>query len=46
MMFKKMSIEVKFYLNLIDTTKVVNQDNYYNKLFQNKNFLSMHFTEY
>ena len=39
------SIEVKFFFNLIDTTKVVNKSNYYNKFFGNKDILTMHYKD-
>ena len=40
------SIEVKLFLNLMDTTDVVSKFNYYYKFFENKDFLNIHFKEY
>ena len=44
--YNSKSIELKFFFNLIDTAEVVTKDNYYNKFYENKYFLDMHFKVY
>ena len=41
--FNRKYFELKLFFNITDTTEVVNKDDYYNKFFDNNDFLNMHF---
>ena len=40
------SNEIKYFINLTDTTHILSKYNYYNKFFVNKDFHNVHFKEF